>query len=193
MDYRELLKEENSAVAERYELAMDRIASIVDETSVPEPYREYFQKTAEFILYIKELRELLDSDAFAQFTLEELAEQNRTLYKDILPENYRTSYADPVYACRQLGEEYGKLLSFLYTEIRGMIVYAYECRMTDITILCELFIEIYNCFEEEIIPKGREIRKILYWFVSDYSDVTLQYRVREQVDPELRFATDIIM
>ena len=77
MDYRELLKEENRAVAERYELAMDRIASIVDETSVPEPYREYFQKTAEFILYIKELRELLDSDAFAQFTLEELATNSR--------------------------------------------------------------------------------------------------------------------
>ena len=34
---------------------------------------------------------------------------------------------------------------------------------------------------------------MLYWFFSDYTDVTLTYRIREQLDPGLSFAKDIIM
>lgn len=33
----------------------------------------------------------------------------------------------------------------------------------------------------------------MYWFVSDYSDVLVSYRIREQLDPTLSFARDIIM
>ena len=32
----------------------------------------------------------------------------------------------------------------------------------------------------------------MYWFVSDYTDVTVTYRIREQLDPKLNFATEII-
>ncbi len=41
---------------------------------------------------------------------------NDRLYEDILPANYGTSYGNPAYAVSVLGEEYGQLLSFLYTE-----------------------------------------------------------------------------
>ena len=33
----------------------------------------------------------------------------------------------------------------------------------------------------------------VYWYVSDYSDDLMEYRVRELLDPELDFATKIIM
>ncbi|OYO67636.1 leucyl aminopeptidase, partial [Lachnotalea glycerini] len=102
-------------------------------------------------------------------------------------------YAVPSYAVKTLGEEYGKYLSFLYTEIRGMIVYAYELRLTEITIHNELFIEIYNAFEEAEELNSEKIRNILYWFVSDYADMTVEYRVRELLDTNLSFAADIIM
>ena len=42
MDYRELWKEENEAVRERYQLTMERIGQIKEEETVPEAYREYF-------------------------------------------------------------------------------------------------------------------------------------------------------
>lgn len=84
-------------------------------------------------------------------------------------------------------------MSFLYTEIRKMIPYVFEGRLMEITILNELFIEIYNRFEEENLPSYREIQQILYWFVSDYSDLTVNYRVREAVDPSLNFATNLIV
>ena len=41
-------------------------------------------------------------------------------------------------------------------------------------------------------PQARSVRDVLYWFFSDYTDVTLTYRIREQLDPGLSFAKDII-
>ena len=37
------------------------------------------------------------------------------------------------------------------------------------------------------------MQSALYWFVSDYCDLTVPYRIRESVDPALDFAADIIM
>lgn len=58
--------------------------------------------------------------------LEELQKRNRSLYKDILPENYGGSYGNPSYAVKKLGDGYGQLLSFLYAELRSLIAFAYE-------------------------------------------------------------------
>lgn len=193
MDYKELFKEENENIMERYNLSMERIAEIGKEDNMKEPYQSYFQKVSQFIMQIEQLVRMVQRDELESKTLEELQELNHSFYEDILVPNYEVSYANPSYAVKMLGEEYGKYLSFLYTEIRGMIVYAYESRLIDITIHNELFIEIYNVFEsqEELTPE--KIRKILYWFVSDYSDMTVEYRIRESLDTNLSFATNIIM
>ena len=135
----------------------------------------------------RQLREELED-----CSLEELKLLNRSLYQDILPENYEKSYANPAYAAAELGKEQGSLLAAFYAQLRGCIVFAYECRLTDITILCETLIEIYNRFEGEV-PPAEAVRDILYWFYSDYTDVVLPYRIREQLDTCLTFAKDIIM
>lgn len=192
MDYRELFQEENENILERYELSMERIESIAQESSIKEPYRAFFQKTAQFIIKISHLVAEIQKDTLKEKTMEELQELNHSLYEDILPDHYEESYGNPAYALKMLGEEYGKYLSFLYTEIRGMIIYAYENRLTDITIHNELLIEIYNAFEEIEELSAEKIRNILYWFTSDYSDMTVEYRIREQLDTDLSFAADII-
>ncbi|MFR1832082.1 MAG: aminopeptidase [Lachnospiraceae bacterium] len=195
MDYRELWKEENESVLERYELSLERIRQMKDEQAVTEPFRDYFAGVAGFIGRIGELAEKLNragvSKYIHSFSLEELAEENKSFYADILPDHYEESYANPAYAVKKLGEEYGPLLAFLYTEIRGQIVYAFESRLWNITVLNETFIEIYNLFEEGI-PKAQEVKDVLYWFVSDYADQTVSYRTRESLDPSLSFAADII-
>ena len=55
----------------------------------------------------------------------------------------------------------------------------------------QLLIEVYNQFEEEPDPKA--VRDTFYWYASDYCDVFLADRIREQVLPEESFATDLIM
>lgn len=184
--------ENHTPAAERHELAAGRIAQIGGEKTAAEPYRDYFIRTAAFILQIEELYEKQRSGELREMTLSELQALNQALYEDILPGHYEESYANPSYAVRLLGEGYGRLLSFLCAEIRGMIVYAFEGRLSDITILQELFIEIYNLFEEGE-AKEEEVKEVLYYFVSDYCDVTLPGRIRETLDPACDFARSIIM
>lgn len=193
MDYREKFKEQNETVLERFDLAMERINSILVEETVKAPYLEYFRTVADFILMIEDINEMNINNELSEKSEEWLKTMNKSLYNDILEENYIESYANPVFAVVTLGEEYGRMLSFLYTDIRNMIVYAFESRMLEITIYAELFIEIYNIFEENENPDPEKIRESLYWFISDYSDVTLAYRIREAVDYDLDFATNIIM
>ena len=192
MNYRELWNDENTQIRERYDLAMERIAQIPSEERIAEPFRDYFAVLAHFAGQIEELARLQLREELEGYSLEELKAFNHVLYEDVLPEHYEESYANPAYAVEKLGEELGTILSAFYAQFREAIVFAYECRLTDITILAETLIEIYNLFEEGV-PHEKAVRDVLYWFFSDYTDVTLTYRIREQLDPSLSFARDIIM
>ena len=46
---------------ERYNLAIDRMKAIIEEKTVAEPYREYFQHVARFILKLDELKQNVES------------------------------------------------------------------------------------------------------------------------------------
>ena len=178
-------------IEERYELALDRIRLMQTEDTVGEPYKDYFKKMAEFVLMLDELRtELLDG-RYQKFELDELRKWNRRLYQDVLPGQYEKSYANPDYACKMLGKESGQILGMLYAELRGAVVYVFEGKTEYLAILYELLIEVYNQFEEEPDPKA--VRDTFYWYASDYCDVFLADRIREQVLPEESFATDLIM
>lgn len=178
---------------ERDNLAMERIASMKEESSVAEPFQDYFRKAASFVIQMQKLYQKCADGRLETCSLEELENLNDSLYQDILPENYHRSYGNPAYAVGRLGEIHGRILSVLYAELRAMIVYAYEQRMEEMVILKELLIEVYNCFEQEELPNYRSIQQILYWFVSDYSELTVSRRIQEAVDPSLDFAVKIIM
>ncbi len=192
MDYRVLWKEENENVSERYQLAVERIREIAEEETVSPPYRAYFQETAGFLCMIDQVHELVEAEVFRGQTLGELQAWNSRLFEDILPENYGTSFGNPAYAAQKLGAEFGPMLSFLYAELRGLTAFVQESRLTAMTILLELFIQVYNQFEGQT-PKAESVQKTLYWFVSDYMDLTVTYRIRETLDPALSFAKDIVM
>ena len=178
-------------IEERYELALDRIRLMQTEDTVKEPYRDYFKKMAEFVLMLDELRDELLDGRYQKFTLEELRTWNRRLYQDVLPGQYEKSYANPDYACKMFGKESGQILGMLYAELRGAVVYVFEGKTEYLAILYELLIEIYNQFEDT--PDAKTARDIFYWYASDYCDVFLADRIREQILPEESFATDLIM
>ncbi len=176
---------------ERFMLMKERILEIQEEELVKAPYRDFFRRTAAFITQMLQVYDKLEAGWLDTASLEELEANNQAMYQDILPQNYEKSYGNPSYAQAMLGEEMGQLLSFLYTEIRGMIVFVYENRLFDMTVAMELFIQIYNLFEEETVS-AKDVQDAIYWYVSDYSDEMVGHRVREGVDPELNFATNII-
>ena len=114
-------------IEERYELAVERLQEMLTEQSVSDKYADYFQRMAQFGMLLKENYDRIQKGWLKQASLEELRTANTELYEDILGENYNRSYADPAYACKQFGLETGRLLSFLYTELRCMILHTREC------------------------------------------------------------------
>lgn len=169
---------------ERYNLAIDRMKAIIEEKTVAEPYREYFQHVARFILKLDELKQNVESGKQKEMSEEELQEEMKDLYADELEANYEKSYANPAYAVSVLGGEVGSFLSAVYTEIRGSISYVQEQRMEYVVIGAELLIEIYNKFEEEKQPQLESLKEIFYWYGSDYCDVFAADRIKDQIDPE---------
>lgn len=176
---------------ERFSLMRERISEIQKEELVKEPYRDFFRKTGDFILEICRIHDRIREGWLEKASVEELKENNHKMYEDILPEHYEESYGNPAYAQKILGRDFGQLLSFLYTEVRDMIVFAYEDMLFDMTVAMELFVQIYNLFEDpEVSPK--DVKDAIYWYVSDYSDEMVGHRIRGCVDPSLDFAVKII-
>ena len=188
---------EQEQYQDRYELALERIQNISDELShpscpIPQIYRDYFRKVSGFILLVDQAYQEVHSGRLFCRSLQELSQQNHNLYKDILPENYATSYANPEYATQVLGAQFGSLLCLLYTELRANISYAFEQRLFYLTISFELFIEIYNLLE---LPEcqASEVRSAIYYYVSDYADITIEDRTEQMLNPDYAFAVNRIM
>lgn len=199
MDYRERYLEENLAVEERLALSFARIREIKENTGLSGGTAEYFSAMADFVGQIEELVSLVRDHRLEEYSLDELQKLQTALYGDILAENYENSPANPAKTDEWFGKKIGQRMAFVAAELRGMIAYAYEYRLKDIVICCELFLELYSWFlmaESGEMPKEaleKEVRDTVYYYVSDYSDYKAGIRVRELIDPSMSFARDIVM
>ncbi|MBQ9699139.1 MAG: aminopeptidase [Lachnospiraceae bacterium] len=186
------IKEVEADVAERYGLVIERIQNIKIDDTVSAPYRDYFVKVADFMLYLHELLMLVDKDEFRTLPMDELKAHNDRMFEEIRSRNYDTSYTNPEYAVKTLGQEYGQYLCDLLLKIRATHTYAMEHRVLEMTVVYELFVEIYNIFESEELSV-QAVKDAVYWHVSDYQDLFLDYQIRSIVDSSLTFYKDIVM
>ena len=193
MGYRDIYKESNEQAEERFLLVMERIAEIAEETDVPEKFDDYFKKTAAFLLQLKSVSEKAEADTLIDASLTECEKRNAVFYDDIKAENYGNSYGNPTYAVEKLGEEYGQILSALYAECRKRITDAYAAKKMNVTITAELFVEIYNYFEDKEGIDKTAIEQAVYWYFHDYSEIFIGDSVRELVDSEEDFLYQIVM
>ncbi len=197
-------KEESTqtALEERFLLAAERIEEIagmkMDSAPFGDGFFAYFRATAAYAAGLLAQWRRLEEEDFSETPLERLREQNRELYRDILPEHYGTCYGNPAYAVSLYGEDMGRLLAFLYAELHSQIESVYERDMEELSIRMELFLEIYQAFvcaaqDGKEAPAYEELRQIVYWFISDYSEIETEKRVRSQLDPEQDFFLRIVM
>ena len=110
---------------ERYELVCERLKEIEKQPEVKEKYQDYFKRVAAFQVLLMDSYEKLKQGFMTRASLDEIRSMNKALYEDILGGKYEESYANPVVACGKLGMEMGRLLSFLYTEIRSAIPFLF--------------------------------------------------------------------
>ncbi len=180
-------------IDERYQIAIDRIKEIETEEVVDKQYIKYFCTVSQFILKLDKLNMEIKANKLTDDTLERLQSRNTELYQDIYPENYDRSFANPSYAVSCLGQEFGQILCYLYKNIRGLIGNVYRQETEIVTLWIELFIEIYNHFEETEELVYDNIREIVYSFEKDNTEIFMEQKVDEAVNPEKRFAVDIVM
>lgn len=193
MGYCEVWQPYREEVKERYPLVMERLGQIETEETVEQPYLLFFRHAAAFLRRLEALEKEVSSGVWEKKSIEEMMEENHSLYEEILPEHYEKSYGNPQFIAGELGEKHGKLLGALYADLRSLIPYAYEGRIYDITIFSELLVEIYNLFEQEEPPAEKELQQVMYWFYHDYGEVFTEISVMSQTSPEMDFYTRIIM
>lgn len=154
---------------ERKELALSRISGIPGEEPVKGKTADYFKRMAGFFL--------------------------DPSYDATIPGSYEKSYYDPAYAVKMLGAEYGPLLSFVSYESLNLIPFRAEKMLFDEVIHMELFLELYTLFssEENGDPDKDAVKNVIKSFILDYMEHSVRLRIREQIDPSLDFARNIIM
>lgn len=196
MGYQELYKESNEAAAERYELVLERISQICEHADVKEPFADYFEKTASFLISVAEVMKLQEDQKLLLsgdcLSLEELQKLNAKFCNEIEKEHYETSYLNPTYAKKALGEEFGALLCMLAAHERQVYLKAFRGDKMMVTIAFELFVEVYTCFEDEDVEK-KSVEQAIYWYFHDYSELFEEQMVSNLVNPENDFATHIVM
>ncbi len=182
----------DAEVKERYELVKERIEGILGENTVEEKYREYFKTLASYILYNLEVYERLNKIEFADCDIKELADINSKLYEDIAGENYSNSVGNPDYMEKNgIGEE-GRCLLYLFNRIHSLTEYVYKDKFYEITVLLELFLQVYNIFEEGS-KLLENVHEAVYYFVYDYADVFVYNRIKEISHEEEDYYVRIVM
>lgn len=171
---------------ERHELNKERLRELKLDTQNMKKFSAYFSEMTEMLLF---LNDVYDTNPKS---LEQLKAWNREWYQKISTESYAHCFGNPEFCVQNFGVEYGQIFVFLYAEMRSGFVYAVEGRLFDLVIQNELFLEIYQLFlAEEDGPE--KIRQIIFDHMRDYSEDVYEYRIREQLDPSMTFATDIVM
>ena len=194
MSFREINHKNNEEYWERLELVMERIEAVSEEeaSSVEELYRGYFFEMSELFLVLYKLAEASLSGKLAEISTLEGKKINRRLYLDV-QEDYTDSYANPAYAVSKMGWKYGPLLSALDARLHGIYTSCMEGNIRYLCIYAELFVEIYNCFEDAQNLNVHEIRKCIYSFMHDYTEIFNADAICRLIDPEYDYFTQIVM
>lgn len=202
MSYLDRLWEENESVMERYDLSMERIHTMLSEEEDTWLYKEenkefflYFKAVKEYLLKIEEAYKLVTIEETKKMSLEALQAMNHGLFASLgldSREAYEESYLNPEYSVARLGKKDGKLLSFIFTELYGLISYTFTQRLFDVTIGIELFLEVFGYYNDNSGNAYKDAKAAVYYYVSDYSDIRMEKRTRDLFDPSMSFVAELI-
>lgn len=162
---------------ERYILAKNRIEELLSERILPSLDKDFFIHEADFIFYALQCYEKARDGELCKLSIKELRAMNSRLYNDLVYIN-------------------NPILSALSAEIRAMIPYIFEKDLENILIRTELFLEFLSAYaaaeEDGSSPKDEELKSILYYYVSDYTDMAVGKKLKEMLVPKDNFAISLL-
>ena len=187
-------------INERLILSQVRIAEIKNDTMPNPRYCDFFVIAAEYIEFVLDVREKLGKDGVYSGELE-LEELNEKLffglsedYGDgfIIDAPYFNSFANPDHADIVFGT-FTPYICFLTAELHNLPQLIYDGKDEAVTILLELFLEIYNLFLMDASPLLKSVRDAVYFYAFDYAEYFLMDRTKEMFVPETGLIYDIVM
>ena len=185
---------------ERLELAMTRIQAIGEEQLTVQdaefPWENYFIQVS---AWMKDVYRFIEENEDGK-TKDWCMDDWKKLYASVfapIKTDYEISYANPDVTEKAFGNVYGKVLSVLASEIYRSFSWYMMGNYEAVVSLWELFVEMYTAFvysaEEHHLPKAEDLEKSFYWYVSDYSDEMVSWRLHEQYEPDFCPIKSIIM
>ena len=170
-------------IEERYDMTCERLREWVSEdevSSLPEGFRAYMSVQAGLLEHCVAVCD--DPKKMAT------AEVNSVLYSDIKDEAYEKSFTNPR-VCAEFFKEYGdktaQELNWIATNIRQVIVAAYEKDVWTLLIWIELFLEMagFLADEPEVNEVESALKEMIYYFVHDYDELRVDKSINELVVP----------
>lgn len=183
------MEEHLEFLKERYELAVERIAQIKEEHGLDGVWNDYFVSVAELLKKIDRYYDFVKQEGTETVELTILQEWNRELYENLLEDRYETSYVNSIYTRKLFGEEYGRLLAAVAMEMYSLVDLATKNLLEEVVIRMELFVELYGACVCAWQETGKNVayetlHQIVYWYVSDYSDITMERQIKERPDAQ---------
>lgn len=104
----------------------------------------FFKQQGEKLYNLCALEEKLNDEYFKNTPFEELLKENHEIYEDLIGDNYKKSYGNPDYAVAELGEELGRIATYLYGRLNQIINLVFAHKTEYIEVLLELFVQCFD-------------------------------------------------
>ncbi len=219
MNYQKLVRGIMEAYGERLQLAAERLREIADAPGLGGAFDDYFKEAAGYLLGQERIfreagaqgtgaqtvgaqetsaqeagaRETSAQAAGTQEAAERGREYNRILYGPFLPGNYEKSFADPAYAVKRLGKEFGQMFSAVFARMQTGVPHLMEGNAQELCLYAELLIELYNCMEDEEERTPETLQNRIASFMHDNSEIFQRDQLARLFFPEYDYETGILM
>lgn len=192
-DARQYFEKKNKPFEDDYEKNLNRVQEIIIETQQGSNSKmdAFFYHIAEWIFMLAEMEKDFNSDYFKKHSFDELKEFNYNLFKELLPENYEQSYANPAYCVHKFGKEMGHLITVFYVEFRSFVSYATKHMIYKMNRAITQFIQFYETYQKhgENIEELKNIVVYPVW-AEMYDNLSMTFETR--YNPDFAYYTDFI-
>ncbi|MCF7919606.1 MAG: aminopeptidase [Candidatus Cloacimonetes bacterium] len=171
-----------------YETALANCETMLMETEQQDDnWQRFFHSVGLKYKMSCQLMEDWTDDFCMKYKIEDLENLNQMLLKDVIAENYGTSFANPAYSVQKFGSEMGKIVAAVATMIQPLYHKALENQHFELAIMGSLLDRLYKADADPVIWT-QIIQKIMMRRDDDINE----YQQRMQYSSEYRPLLEIV-
>jgi len=190
-------EKENEKVRASYEDTLLTIREICDQTKdyqkadEKKEYYRFFNALGNFILKLADYEKELDEEYFSTKTMEELLKENNQFYNELLPKNYKDSFANPTHCVNVLGDKFGQLASHFYCEYRQYVTYAFYHKIFKMEEYNRLFMDVFYYAKNNEL-EYETLKELITRIERKVKTQEIILKLKENLDKDFKHFKDIV-